>query len=73
MSFGRAIKEMQNGARVRRAGWNGKGMWVALQVPDEHSKMTAPYMYLSTVTADLVPWLPSQTDMLAIDWEVASA
>lgn len=29
--FGWAIKEMQNGGRVRRAGWNGKGMFVAIQ------------------------------------------
>jgi hypothetical protein len=47
-------------------------MWVKLQVPDEHSKMTLPYIYMSTVTGDLVPWLASQTDMLARDWERAS-
>lgn len=70
--IGKAIKEMQNGARVRRAGWNGKGMWLALQVPDEHSKMTLPYIYMSTVTGDLVPWLASQTDILAMDWEIAA-
>jgi len=28
-TIGWAIKQMQNGARVRRAGWNGKGMWLA--------------------------------------------
>jgi hypothetical protein len=30
-TFGWAIKEMQNGARVRRTGWNGKGMFIAIQ------------------------------------------
>ena len=28
--FGNAIRAMKDGARVCRAGWNGKGMWVAL-------------------------------------------
>lgn len=30
MNFGQAIWAMKLGARVQRAGWNGKGMWVAL-------------------------------------------
>ncbi len=29
--IGKAVKEMQNGARVARAGWNGKGMYLAYQ------------------------------------------
>lgn len=68
--FGWAIKQMHNGSKVCRSGWNGKGMWLGLQVPDEHSKMTLPYIYMSTVQGDLVPWLASQTDMLATDWEI---
>lgn len=67
---GRAIKEMQNGERVSRAGWNGRGMWLALQVPDEHSKMSLPYIYMKTADDKLVPWLASQTDILAVDWSV---
>lgn len=63
-TFGWAVKQMHNGSRVSRAGWNGKGMWIALQVPDAQSKMTLPYIYMSTVTGDLVPWLASQTDIL---------
>ena len=70
--FGWAIKQMHNGAKVCRSGWNGKGMWLALQVPDANSKMTLPYIYMSTVQGDLVPWLASQTDMLATDWQVVS-
>lgn len=30
MTFGMAIEAMKRGYRVARAGWNGKGMWVAL-------------------------------------------
>jgi len=70
-TYGWAIKQMQNGKRARRTGWNGKGMWIAIQVPDEHSKMTLPYIYMSTVQGDLVPWLCNQTDALATDWEIA--
>lgn len=69
--IGHAIKEMQNGKRVARAGWNGKNMYLELQVPDSHSKMTLPYVYMRTAQGDLVPWLCSQTDLLAIDWELA--
>jgi hypothetical protein len=43
-------------------------MFLELQVPDANSKMTLPYIYMSTVTGDLVPWLASQTDVLADDW-----
>ena len=57
-------------AKVRRSGWNGKGMWLSLQTPDAHSKMGLPYIYLSTVTGQLVPWNPNNIDMLADDWEI---
>lgn len=69
MNFGQAIETLKTGGKVRREGWNGKGMWLALQVPDSHSKMTLPYIYMSTVTGDLVPWLASQSDVLAEDWQ----
>jgi hypothetical protein len=66
--IGWAVKQLQNGSRVSRSGWNGKGMWLELQVPDENSKMTLPYVYMKTADNQLVPWLCSQTDLLAIDW-----
>ena len=68
MNFGQALEALKSGERVTRLGWNGKDMWLALQRPDEHSKMTLPYIYMKTVQGDLVPWLASQTDMLAEDW-----
>ncbi len=49
-------------------GWNGKGMYLSLQVPDAHSKMTQAYIYMKTADDTLVPWLASQTDMLSEDW-----
>ena len=53
---------------------NGKGSWMELKVPDEHSKMTPPYINypfdaINTPGAR-VPWLASQTDMLAEDWRI---
>lgn len=68
MDIGGAIAVLRAGGKVTRAGWNGRGQYLQLQVPDEHSKMTLPYVYISTVAGDLVPWLASQTDLLAVDW-----
>ena len=76
MTFGTALEALKNGEKVARAGWNGKGMWLEQQVPDEHSKMTLPYLYLNypadaiNTPGARVPWLASQTDVLAEDWVV---
>lgn len=70
MDFGDAIRALKQGKKVQRRGWNGKGMWLHLQRPDAHSKMSLPYIYMCTVQGDLVPWLASQTDVLSEDWEV---
>lgn len=56
--------------RAARKGWNGKGMWIARQSPTPDSKMTLPYLYMKTADEHLVPWLISQTDALASDWEL---
>ena len=84
MDFGDVIKAMKedNTKKFARKGWNGKGIYIQLQVPDKGSKMTLPYIYMVTskLVSDnpdapkgYVPWLASQTDMLCDDWiEVAS-
>jgi hypothetical protein len=68
MTFGEAIEALKGGERVARSGWNGKGMWLELHPPDGSTRMTLPFIAMSTVTGDLVPWLASQTDMLSEDW-----
>lgn len=68
MGFGQALDMMRADLRVARSGWNGKNMWIALQKPTDTSKMTLPYIYMRTAQGDLVPWLASQTDLLAFDW-----
>lgn len=86
--IGWAVKEMHNGGRVARAGWNGKGMFLFL-VPGSKFKVNrAPLLgiypegteidyhaHVDMKTADgkVVPWLCSQTDLLATDWELADA
>lgn len=77
LDFGGALIGLRSGSKLQREGWNGKGMWLELQVPDEHSKMTLPYIYLNYPAGSeaypegaRVPWLASQTDLLAEDWRV---
>lgn len=78
MDFGSALNELKAGNKVQRDGWNGKGLWLELQRPDVHSKMTLPYIFMSypddakTTPGARVPWLASQTDMLAEDWQIAT-
>ena len=77
MTFGDAIESLKQGFKVAREGWNGKGIFLELQVPDENSKMSSPYIYIDTTGLQTdnvnapksrVPWLASQTDMLGEDW-----
>lgn len=67
--FSIALDRLLDGKTVARMGWNGKGIWLRLQRPDEHSKMSLPYIYMKTAQGDLVPWVASQTDLLSFDWE----
>lgn len=69
-SFSDALVLLKQNVKVARLGWNGKNMWVALQTPDEHSKMRRPYLFMRPVDGDLVPWVASQSDLLADDWNV---
>ena len=74
LTFGQALHNLKHHGQVARRGWNGKGLWLELQVPDEHSKMTLPYIFMSypadavNTPGARVPWLASQTDILAEDW-----
>lgn len=72
LTFSDALINIKQGAKLTRAGWNGKGQFIAMQTPDENSKMSLPYLFISTVDGKLVPWLASQTDLLAEDWEVVT-
>lgn len=78
-NFGLVLQALKEGKKATRAGWNGKGIFIELQKPDENSKMTHPYIFIDTTglqtdnphaPKSLVPWLASQTDMLADDWVI---
>ena len=77
MTFGQALDHLKEGDRVCRAGWNGKGMWLALVgegVYDVGSRTMRgadrllPWIGMKTADNGFVPWLASQTDILAEDW-----
>jgi hypothetical protein len=70
MDFSDALRLIKQGNSVAREGWNGKNMWIALMLPTSLSDMSVPYIYMCTVTKDTVPWLASQTDLLASDWTI---
>ncbi len=70
MDFSEALKHAKQGLQIARTGWNGKGLLVEAQFPDEHSKMGNPYLYIDAraLGGERNPWVPSQTDMFAEDW-----
>lgn len=85
MSFGLAIEALKAGKRVARAGWNGKGMWLVMVASDgwtvpnknfvSHPEFDGephlmPWIGMKTADNGFVPWLASQTDMLADDWQI---
>lgn len=85
MNFGLANEAMKKGLRVARKGWNGKGMFI-FNVPGSTFEVNRPpllgmypagtvinyHSHIDMKTADgqVVPWLCSQTDMAADDWEI---
>lgn len=83
--IGKAVKELQNGARVARSGWNGKDMWLSFVPADQWglgsgqnydsghiSAHLLPWIGMKTADGSFVPWLASQTDILARDWFVVT-
>ena len=60
---------VRNGQVAYRRSWLGSRQYIEYQYPDEHSKMTDPYLYLRTSNHQLIPWEPSQIDLNATDWE----
>lgn len=74
--FGEAIRRMKNGARVARKGWNGKGMFVMhcsvdgkdYTLSDGMAVTRRDYLYMKAADNTVVPWVASQTDILAEDW-----
>lgn len=68
LSFGEALDLLRSKKKLARRNWNGKDQSLELQTPDDNSKMSRPYIYITTVDGARVPWVASQTDLLAYDW-----
>jgi hypothetical protein len=85
MTFSQALAHLKIGNTVNRIGWNGKNMFLFL-VPGSTFKVNRPpllsifeegtevnyhsHIDMKTATGDIVPWLPSQADLLQEDWVV---
>ncbi|QLY65797.1 MULTISPECIES: DUF2829 domain-containing protein [Enterobacter cloacae complex] len=78
LSFGLAVEALKLGKRVTRVGWNGKGLW--LELVQQSPSVDLPYIRLiypvpgngamPYPNGARVPWVPSQTDVLADDWQI---
>jgi hypothetical protein len=73
MNFSEALIALKTDKKVQRQGWNGKGMWLGL-ISDPCTQLGAPsgwlpFICMKTAQGGFVPWLASQTDILAEDWE----
>lgn len=74
MNFGQALEALKLGKACCRTGWNGKGMWIGICQPADCAvAMTLSFLYMKTADDQLVPWLASQTDILADDWQIRIA
>lgn len=83
LDFSDALVALKAGERIARRGWNGKGMFLALVNADEwdldggllassvnDAFQKLPFVAMKTADDRVVPWLASQTDLLADDWEI---
>jgi hypothetical protein len=81
MNFGAAIQAIKdsNETHILRSGWNGKGMFLFYVSPNEWTLTNGhadnypllPFIAMKTADGKVVPWLASQTDVLAEDWQIA--
>ena len=76
-SFGTALALLKKKFKVARKGWNGKGMFLFFVSGAEWDldfdatlwgKTKSPFIVMKTADCKIVPWVASQTDMLADDW-----
>jgi hypothetical protein len=66
-SFGWALALMDASWRMQRKGWNGKGMWVTRCFSG--SRFMESFLVMKTADGKFIPWLVSQTDLSAKDWQ----
>jgi hypothetical protein len=70
---------MREEVPVRRRGWPGQNMWIAIAGSDcwdffgclDSDNIKSQWIAMETVDYKFVPWTASHADMLAEDWEIA--
>lgn len=80
-TFGQAVELLKSDYKLARKGWNGKGMFLFLvsrgawdfecYIHGVDGLHTLPFICMKTADGKLVPWLASQSDILAEDWVLA--
>lgn len=68
MNFGKALEEVKKGKGMRLPIWK-EDVIIRAQYPDEHSKMTAPYLYVES-RFGCVPWKETMIELFSEDWQV---
>ena len=68
LNFSSALVLVKGGLKIRRDGWHGKELFVALQTPDGESKMTLAYLCIEYANGNRCPWIASHVDILSEDW-----
>jgi hypothetical protein len=69
MNFSQALEVLKSGSKVTRTDWKrGRNISLEIQVPDKHSKMTKPYIFMNKGD-DRFPCDLSCESILADDWE----
>ena len=68
VSFGLALDAMKKGKGARLPKWS-EDVIIRAQFPDEHSKMTAPYLYVES-RFGRVPWKETMIELFSDEWEI---
>lgn len=68
MKYGYALEEVKKGKGMRLPQWSDDVV-IRAQYPDEHSKMTAPYLYVES-RFGRVPWKETVIEQFNDNWEV---
>lgn len=69
MTFSEAFEIIrQHGNAMRLSHWKDD-VKIKVQYPDEHSKMTAPYLYVESRYGK-VPWKETYIELFSKNWEI---
>lgn len=71
VNFGLALEAMKKGMGARLPHWK-PDVVIRAQYPDEHSKMTAPYLYVESQFGR-VPWKETMIELFSDDWVIVGS